>query len=1140
MSYPRGSTVFLMFFLALCLCSCPGRAADLDSAKAAGDKAIRLFQEGRYVEAIPPAREALAGFESALGPDHPIVSASVTILARMYDAAGRYDQAEPLYKRALALDEKIHGRDSPEAATSLNNLGVLYYQQGRYDQAAPLQRRALAIREKVFGPDHIQTAMSVNNLASLYDALGDYDRAEPLYQRSLAIREKVLGPDDPKVAVSLNNLAALYDTRGRYDRAEPLYRRALAIREKAFGPDHPAVADNLNNLAFLHDARGEYCLAEPLYERALSIREKALGPDHPLVALSLNNLAELYKALGEYARAEAFHLRALSVREKALGPDHPEVAQSLNNLALVLDARGDVTRAETMYQRALKVWEKAYGPDHPETSAALNNLAEFYKGLGDYEKAEPLYRRALSIREKAFGPDHPSVAMLLNNLAGLHEAREEFEEAEPLLKRALSIWEKVFGPDHPAVATALNNLAALYFSQGLWDKAEPLDRRALAIRKKVFGPDHWEVAQSLNNLAGYYYMAGDTAKAESMYQEVVTLMEKALGTDHPSVAAVLGNQAVLSASRDRWGEAHRLLKRVQDIDRGIVEQVMGFTSEDQKMAFLQTKRRELYAYFSVVRQLTGDPLVGRQALDVWLKRKGVVLEAQRRFQEAIVYGDEPGARRVFQELARTRAELSKLVFTGPGRSGREEYRRRTAELQARIKDLEAELSRLSQAYARKKKMDRADSAGVAATLPPGSVLLEFARYEVFDFKTRQRGEKWKPARYMAFVLAAGAGDVAVVDLGDAETIDRAVAELKKRVTDLEDLEGIGAGRAASRLYELVFGPLREKIGRAGEVFVSPDGNLNLVPFEVLRGPDGRYLIEDFIFNYLSSGRDVLGFGRGGDAGGRALLLGDPDFDLKTEKKPADDTEPTGPERRAAAGLPGELRSLVFSPLSGTRKEVMAIRDILGKDRVELHLGGEVREDVLRFETSPRIIHLATHGFFLPDPTPSADEGGRSSLIGAGSRKRDAKVAKGFKSANPLLRSGLALAGANQSLTDPSGATDGILTAEKVLGLRLQGTDLVVLSACETGLGEVHNGEGVYGLRRAFAQAGAKGMVLSMWSVPDLETQELMTRFYRNMKAGQPRHIALRRAALNQLKMVKARYGHTNPLFWGAFVFLGRP
>ena len=465
--------------------------------------------------------------------------------------AGKFAEAVPLAKQALAIREKALGPESPYVAGALNNLAGLYRNQGRYTEAEPLYKQALAIYEKAFGPDDRYVALSLNNLALLYYEQSRYAEAEPLYKRALAIFERELGPDHANIATALNNLAALYNDQGRYADAELLYKRALAIDEKALSPDHPDIALALNNLAELYGNQGRYAEAEPLFKRSLTIWEKALGPDNPDVALSLNNLGELYANQSRYADAETLFKQALAINEKALGPGHPYVARSLNSLAGLYNNHGRYADAEPLYKRALAIWKKALGPDHPYVAAALNNLAALYFKQGRHAEAEPLYKLALAIDEKALGPDHPNVAGALNNLAGLYNNQGRYVEAEPLYKRALAIVEKALGSDHPHVALALADLAELYNNQDRYADALPLVRRMIS--KKTAAT--WAALPALFGAQSAKLIAGDEAVDESL-----NVVQRASQT---SAGKALNALAVrFSAGNDQLAQ---LVRRDQDL-----------------------------------------------------------------------------------------------------------------------------------------------------------------------------------------------------------------------------------------------------------------------------------------------------------------------------------------------------------------------------------------------------------------------------------------------------------------------------------------------------------------------------------------------------------------------------------------------
>jgi CHAT domain-containing protein len=345
------------------------------------------------------------------------------------------------------------------------------------------------------------------------------------------------------------------------------------------------------------------------------------------------------------------------------------------------------------------------------------------------------------------------------------------------------------------------------------------------------------------------------------------------------------------------------------------------------------------------------------------------------------------------------------------------------------------------------------------------------------------------------------------------------------------------------VYDLVIEPLRKVIGERDVWYVSPDGELNMIPFEVLPDESGRYLVETRQINYLSSGRDLLRFESGKATGAEAMVVADPDYNLRhTDRKIAVQSSQDsltlamreGPRRS------GDLRQAVWSPLPGTRREAEAIAKELSGQKVQLYLKDQASEERVKQIRAPRILHLATHGFFLNEQDRSAWlKDTERGLTFSSPDQRPTPLPPGIE--NPLLRSGLVLAGANQlGKESVEGEDDGILTALEISGIPLWGTDLVVLSACETGVGEARRGEGVFGLRRAFQLAGARTVVMSLWSVPDEETAALMKDYYRRMKGGVGKAQALREASLGLMKGRREKVGAAHPFYWGAFVSVGEP
>ncbi|MEW6266095.1 MAG: CHAT domain-containing tetratricopeptide repeat protein [Thermodesulfobacteriota bacterium] len=855
--------------------------------------------------------------------------------------------------------------------------------------------------------------------------------------------------------------------------------------------------------------------------------------------------------LGRYAEAAAMLERGLAQMSQAKGPEDPGLLKYLISLCHAYEKLGEYARAEQAGKRALAIIEKKKsGIDAEQEAQVYYNLGRLFDKLGDGAKAERHLNKALALRERIGGEESPGAGYILIQLGNCYRSRKDYRKAEDCLQRALTILQKKKGYRHRSVADVLKLLARINLDQKKYDQAESYFRQALSIMESAKGPQHPDLLFILTFFGALYVDKGDYAQAEPLLQRALTISDTVLGPLHPDSSNPLTWLSILQASRGEYGRALESLRRVQETNDKIIHQVMGFTSEGEKMSFLETRKQSLHILLHLVaNHLPQDKTAVKEAMSAWLKRKGIVLEAQRQFQEALIDADNTEAQKTLAELDQARREMSRLVFGG-GRSeiGAESEaaenqdtkdpksnRTEIVRIEAEIQRLEARLSRQSQAFAQNLRMGQADAVKTAKSLPPDSVLVEFVSSRAFSFGPSPEKGRWGPGRYLAFILPAGQVDRLVVkDLGEAGAINKVIVGFKKALAKRDDQNLANVTTAARRLYDLVWAPLKAEIGSAGKVFISPDGVLNLIPFEVFLNPEGRYLIEDHAFYYLTSGRDVLGFdqARAGEGSGQVLLFGDPDFWLNREQREKIlaklDLTPEDEEDQVITRAPVELetgRGLTFNPLPGTRAEVRAISELVGTRQARPHLGAEAVEEVLRQSKPPRYLHLATHGFFLEDMKSSdPDEQGKTSRN---------------KSLNPLVRSGLALAGANQAMAGKG--HEGIFTAEKVLGLRLRDTELVVLSACETGLGEVAGGEGVFGLRRAFTQVGAKSLVMSMWSVPDLETAELMIEFYKNLLEGRlDRGEALRQAMLKEMRTVQERRGSAHPYYWGAFVFLGQP
>lgn len=1107
---------------------------------------------GNYREAERLYSRSLAVSEEALGPRHPETANALNNLALVYSDQGRAADAERLYLRAVAILERSKGESDPSLAVPLNNLAMIYANQGRLNEAEKLYLRSLKIDGDKLGANRPELALRLNNIAELYKAQGRYAEAESNHRRALAIREQALEPGHPDIAASLNNLAMIETIYGRYKEARDMFQRALFIYEKAFGPESQATAIITSNLGSLSQATGSYTEAEELFRRALRISEKSLGGNHPTVATGLNNLADLYRRQARYEEAMSLQLRSLQIREKTLGANHPDTAVSLNNLAGLYEELGNNEEAEVFHRRALSIRKNALGDDHIDTAAGMMNLAGLYFRLGRYAEAESLYARSLDIHKRALGPEDLRTSFVINNLAVLRDAQGRHAEAGKLYQEALRIREARIGLEHPDTAFALFNLAAWYSKRGDHINAELFHKRALAIRKAKLGLGHPETAASLggiadslarqkryteaeqyyissisvynqikplprdtlarvqNNLAELYARLGSTEEAQSYYQKALAGLENTLGLGHPSSIAVAANLAAFHISRGRGVLAVPLLSRITTAQAAWLRNELPLQPRDLRSIQLRANADALAMSILLLDQ---EPATAHLALEARLNRVGLLAEIEQR--QRLLYGGSKAARDLGEQLAGLDRQLASVTLTSKQRQQLSVYRQQ----------LETQLYQQLPAL-RINGVTNEQIAAVLRELAPQGLLVEFQRYRPLMPSKTGIDPEWAAPRYVALTLRPD-GRITAIKLGDAAPIDTAIA----RAVDASAQGQEDALALWGQVSRLLFTPLQSELKGVQELFLSPDSELNRIPFAALPvGNDTSKLLSDVVqLRILTTGRDLVRLQTPAPAGASApVVMANPQFDARVRSSvPA-----SGSTAASSAASPRRQRSAAqqtgrrqWDPLPATEKEAQVLAPLLKADKpITGDAATETRALAVR---SPRILHIASHGFFDPEPPAEANQRPAGGHLLA--------VAKPSPlSEDPLLRSGIVLAGANHPDADPN--DDGHLTAAEVTGMDLRNTELVTLSACETGLGSVRSGEGVYGLQRALTVAGSRSTLLSLWKVDDGATAAFMAEFYKRLMAGEGRADALRNTQA-------AFRNHSNKLYrdvyvWGAFQLTG--
>ena len=1032
---------------------------------------------------------------------------------------GRDDDVIALARRLLAQAEA--GLPAEAAlAQSVNFVGVVFSNRAFHVEARRAFTLALDLLQRSTPGDDALLASLHNNLGQLDQLDGELEGAQHHLETSLALWSAPgIGPTAER-AFAADNLAAVLSQRGQHDRAEPLHLEALKLLQ-GLGPQRRAdVATVHGNLGLLYRRRGELARAQASLLRSVDahLRLEPLasgGAQIPLV-----NLIDVLLQRGQPRQAEELVDWLLRLGGDRVGAAQQSVATSLLQLGSSAFAQGQLGLTERIATRAITLFEASVGPSAPQTLRAVRLLANVHAEKGNADSAESGLLRVLDAPGAT--PQHTASLLVDLGKSLRRHGLASHPAATAMFERAIGLLSPLAGSHPQGLASALGNLAFTCFQADDAPRADALYRQALALgdARSLGGEYPW----LLYSHALLHYHLGQHDAARDGMQLALRLWRRRHGPSHPHVATALANLALVHWARGDIGAAQRALARSQAMRASGFQRVLLVGTERERLEAAQDQQGDLYKLVSFCFAAGARGAVARTAAELLLQRKACVLDALA-LTHARVRGRMDDASRVrldrLAELRRLIAEqaLSAQLFGDPSDP------RQLALLQAEEDRLQTQLSH---AGALGSGMgvgvgvgDPAEVklAAVQAALPDGALLVEYLRWPVFEPVRSGRGTPWRGVRYAALLLR-GRGAPHWFDLGDAGVIDGAVDDLRALLCD-PDSDTDAARAAAAEVYRQLVAPFERLLARVTLLLVAPDGALNLLPFGVLGALGAPMLAERCVVCHLTSGRELLHPALPSAPDAVVQVVVDADFD-------ADDL-PGVPAARPDGDLP--LVPMQHAPqlaaLPRTRDEAQLIKALLPRCRVLA--GAQASVAALKAITQPALLHIATHGWFRPvEATPPLLKNHRLQI---GDESLRLGRAAASAQANPMLHAGLALAGANRSAP---GLTWGFVTAAELAALDLRGTELVVLSACDTGLGAVAPGGEFAGLRRAFSMAGAAAQVISLWSVDDDATAALMQGFYRHLLAGAGRADALQRAQ----REVRRRPRWAHPSAWAAFVCWG--
>ena len=1075
-----------------------------DLARSLHSVGFLLMKRERFKEAEPFIREAVVMWQQHLKGDDLYVSLGLSNLGVVLQSQGKHGPAVPFLRESLAMKRRLFGDEHQSVSLDLTWLGHALRDQGMLTEAEPLFREALKIDRKLypkrqFPVGHPELAATLINVGNSFVDVGQPAGAEEVFREAAEMCERLypagrFPKSDPRVVGSLHGLGRSLAEQGKLIEAERYCRRALELckvcyPKKEYPDGHPDLLLTTSRLAHVLDQQGRdaevnrLAVEEVDFARRLYSKER-FPNGHPALSAALSNAAMYFAHSGRDVEAEQLYRESVAIEQRLypekLYPDgHPMVATGLSNFGSFLASYGSPTEAKKLLRDALSMQRKLYpksefAEGHPDLVLSLTHLGRFLAFEGEVKEAETLLREALALCRKLYPETkypagHSRIVGVLLQLSFLADARDDFATGVALLRECLTMCRALY-PDkqypngHPTTALALNHLGFALAADGRYADAEATYRDAVAAMRKLYPPDQYP--------SGSWEM----------------------------VHALCGYATVL-ASREKQEAAEDACREALTMHRGQIEEYAARNSEGHALSRLVRFSALKSGWLSITqRQTAGRDRASDGYRQMWHLKSVVGRVTEKGALASRYAATDARATKLLVELADAREERAARLLAplSPDRATQLERDDAISKTSKQIGELEREVRALVPLVVRSERLAKASPADLQGLLPADAVVVDFVQYVRFEPHPKppgRAGQRLAPW-YTAFVLTRE--KVLCVDVGSAEPIEKAVRLWREAVT--------GPGNEVSadipaKVRELVWEKVHKELPAGVKVvYVSPDAGLTGVPWAALPGAKaGTIILEDhavatiphapFLLDQLWSQDDKTS--RKPTAG--ALVVGGVAFD---DAPPAPAVRPPVGDAARHRGEPPRAdksgEALKWLSLRGTELEADGLNKLARKQKLESTLitGKDASTDRVLIELpKARFAHFATHGFFA-DPSfrsvlqvnPNDFEvTHRGERVGAGAL-------------NPMVMSGLVFAGANR----PETRGRGLVTGEHLIDRDLSGLDLAVLSACDTGLGDVAGGEGVFGLQRAFHVAGCRNVVASLWKVDDDATAVLMHLFYANM------------------------------------------
>ena len=1055
----------------------------LNKANSYTTEALLQKSLANYNKAIELELKSLTIRNNICGNESFESSISLNNLSTYYSDLGKYKKAIELATAAISIQERTIARTSPDYTASLNNLAGYYFLKGNYAEAIRLATEILNLDEIIFGNEHPNYAITLSNLATYKSAIGEYSEALELEKNASIIYEKTLGKDHLTYARSLSSIANYNSILGNYKEAISLNTETLKIYEKTLGKEHPTYALSINSLAELQVHIGNYPMATKLFTQALETAKKSLGPNHSAYATILHNMATCISILGDDRKAITLEKEALSIREKALGKESDAYSVSLHSLAVLNSSTGNYVEAIKYETESLNIIKKTLGKNHKSYSTGSSCLASYYSALGNYEEAIKLDSEALYTIEQTFGKNHPDYANILSNLANDYYYYGNYVEASRLGHEALNIREKVLGTQHPDYAEALSNVSMFNISLGNLAEAKRQIMEASKIFQITFGQESHNYSIMLHKLALCNALQHNFSESIRLEKEVLKIFAKTIGKNHPDYRLALNDLTFYYFnSKDYINTAQQAILTTEECNKIVFSTFTDLTSHERTLFW--NKYSNWYNYYlPMFSYYISEPELSVATYNGALLAKELLLNADREMSQLILESNDKAFIQEYRDLQFNKTILYKML-----QKPKKEHITDIDSIHRIVRKQEKELITKSKVYGDYTRNLQITWKEVQKKLNKEDIAIEFLAFPAGK----------DSIIYAALILRPETTSPKMIPLFE-----------RKQLSNINKKDFY----TTPTLSQLIWKPLEKELKGIKNVYFAPAGQLHNIAIEHLPSSDSTFIAEQINFYRLSSTRQLVMI-KDKSHIKEAVLYGGLKYDA--------DTTALVVENKKYTDIPRDLNiQHTFYPdslnlrdgakyLPATKIEAEQIKQALENTRLQPALYMDLRGTEESFKAlsgkNISMLHIATHGFYWTETEARQTKDLDFLMMGDNNQSR-------YVEDKALTRSGLLLSGANIALKGnplPEGLEDGILTAKELAGLDLRGLDLVVLSACQTGLGEI-TGDGVFGLQRGFKKAGANTLLMSLWKVDDNATQLLMTQFYKNLLAGKSKFESLREA-----------------------------